>query len=484
MAVTAAMGPPTTRSMSQEHYDLFQGFSFDNIRSTLDPIQKVIENIDKRSVLPIWRYTLYTRYVGQFRPRNIGLLVKWKNFGKCHKGYTGPNTVDSFRSPWPPSLQQSTIQLTSDNIKLLTIHIYATGRILIQGTTCRAWFDTEFSKLCAIVHSLVLAKYSHPGVLSIPNQPAHTDFTVIGKVKEVANSELEEHNICSIFSGGAGPIMNVGALSTIREESDPLTREKESVSTTCVGTPSTSAEVLPAHAGEGLTSSAEVGQTSSAEVGQTSNSGDGQTSSVGERQACCHGEWQAGDVGERQTRNDSDGQASGVGEGKVSDVGEGQLSNVAEPSCSVGDGLTCRLGEGQSVSAELGQHSSERLELTCGVWEGQMESEGDGKSSDAMDRESPGASEGQCSTVGDGHSVEEGQGSSVGEGQSSSVGEGQGSSVGEGHGSSVGEKQSSSVDEGQGCSADEGQGNSVGEGQGSSVDEGQGNSVGDSFVGF
>ena len=128
----------------------FQNSFLESLTDTLDPIQKTF--ITKAQYMPCWRYAVYQRYMGQYRPE--GIIGQWENFTKKHKPAHYPAVVDC--SPLDPNLTQSTLRLTTpQGEKLLVITMYyTTCSILIQGRACKKWVDEEFKHLRAAVHKL------------------------------------------------------------------------------------------------------------------------------------------------------------------------------------------------------------------------------------------------------------------------------------------------------------------------------------------
>ena len=129
------------------------------ITHTLDPIQKKFKTSPE--YLPFWRYVMYQRYIGQYKPQN--LVTSWENKGPKHS----PKETTPVLKPSeiPDDLAQSTIRLTykipneklnsKSTTKSLTITIYyTTGRVLMQGKACSVWVEEELQTLVALVHTL------------------------------------------------------------------------------------------------------------------------------------------------------------------------------------------------------------------------------------------------------------------------------------------------------------------------------------------
>lgn len=144
---------PSTRSKTHSNILFFENdnCSLESITNTLDPIQKTF--VTQYEYLSVWRYVLYHRYVGQYKPE--GVSSDWINYGKLHCYY--PTTEVTDTTAVHTDLQQSTIEIreTKSSQKLLKIHIYyTTCRILLQGRACREWVEREFRSLQSIVHTL------------------------------------------------------------------------------------------------------------------------------------------------------------------------------------------------------------------------------------------------------------------------------------------------------------------------------------------
>ena len=213
---------PTLRSMDK----LFRDAPITKITNTKCPIQKTILNVS--SHLLYWRYTLFHRYVGNFRPTS--LHSHWQNYAAQHAQYADDNDI-VLHSPIPSGLYQTTLRLNDNSNKLLTIHIYyTTGTILIQGKACNFWVEEEFPVLSHIVHTLADSDCTDCLTITVPvadSVPAITcDSTIT--ISEVAGptettNSTAPNSLPAITSGG-----------TLRnsEVADPA----ESASTTAIST--------------------------------------------------------------------------------------------------------------------------------------------------------------------------------------------------------------------------------------------------------
>lgn len=176
--------PTTTRSMKAANIlAAFVDDPIEHINHTRDPIQKTF--VTQYQYLRFWRFVLYQRYVGQFKPNKLS--GEWTDLGKCHAPY--PTTPVTDTSPVHEDLQQSTIEVRelSTHRQILKIHVYyTTGKILIQGNACRQWVDEEFSNLMAVVHTLA-ASDTDPELLTLldKQQPdADTAKAIMTTVEE------------------------------------------------------------------------------------------------------------------------------------------------------------------------------------------------------------------------------------------------------------------------------------------------------------
>lgn len=148
------MGPNTRARVSNNALFLTDTFA-EKIKDTLDPIQKTFETLPE--YLPFWRFALYQRYAGDFKPK--GIVSKWTDRGCLHAPL--PTTPVLTCTSVPAELDQSTVEIRhtlsddDESSKLLVIHIYfTTALVLIQGKACRAWVEAEFNTLVGLVHTL------------------------------------------------------------------------------------------------------------------------------------------------------------------------------------------------------------------------------------------------------------------------------------------------------------------------------------------
>jgi hypothetical protein len=182
---------PTTRSrVSSSSLYLTEDSHTVKINDTLDPIQKTFETLPE--YLPYWRYVLYQRYQGEFKPNN--LLSKWTNRGHLHRLLTNTPVVEVARVP--AELFQSSVELNEQlpngkTRKLLVLTIYyTTSRVLVQGSACNQWVADEFDTLVALVHTLANATDSSDALdnLLVPNKP--TRAMLLNEVACVAEDDM------------------------------------------------------------------------------------------------------------------------------------------------------------------------------------------------------------------------------------------------------------------------------------------------------
>ena len=148
--------PLSTRSITKTVLRFEHDYPLEQIHDTFDPIQKTFQT--SQVYLPTWRFVLYQRYIGQYRPNNlVGQLI---NQGPLHC----PLPAEEIASilPIPMNLKQSAFAIfNQESRQILKITVYfTTGTILIQGNACHEWVDEEFQILRSIVHTLSINNFT------------------------------------------------------------------------------------------------------------------------------------------------------------------------------------------------------------------------------------------------------------------------------------------------------------------------------------
>ena len=178
---------PKTRSMKHELVFDTPPDLLENITHTLDPIQKTFKTT--HHFIPYWRYALYHRYVGNYTPQ--GISCTWTNKGKQNQLYNDQDNIDF--NPVPSNLFTTVLDIikTNTNSKLLKIHIYyTTCTILVQGSACPDWVDSEFLKLRDIVHTLASASRSE--IHHVLTDVHGGDSLCISAPNEVSTADKQE----------------------------------------------------------------------------------------------------------------------------------------------------------------------------------------------------------------------------------------------------------------------------------------------------
>ena len=136
--------PSTRSSVLNNPLHLTEDAHTVQITDTLDPIQKTFDTLPV--YLPFWRYVMYQRYIGQYKPKH--LITTWLNRGERHS--PKPTTPVLEPSEIPPDHKQSTVTLSyklpnGKNQKLIVIHMYyTTSRVLIQGKAFQSGSKKNF----------------------------------------------------------------------------------------------------------------------------------------------------------------------------------------------------------------------------------------------------------------------------------------------------------------------------------------------------
>ena len=123
----------------------------------IDPLQASFKF--PLELLPLARVILYRRYVdavGQSAEFNVEWVEQYTDENAT------PTRVDvplEELQPLPPSYAQSRIQVfhmnKTDEAKLLiTVTIYKTGTVLVQGVKCQQWLGIEFDSLIYVVRAI------------------------------------------------------------------------------------------------------------------------------------------------------------------------------------------------------------------------------------------------------------------------------------------------------------------------------------------